>query len=90
LSALGENVLAPVPAHRDEKVCCYFIQPIQDGSLEVFNVAGERVALSDKEGSAGLCWDPSNTSPGVYYVRVKAVFADGTRADFWRKALVVP
>ena len=83
-------MLAPVPAHRSEKVCCYFTRPIRDGSLEVFNVAGEKVALSDKGSAAGLCWDPSGAMPGVYYVRVKAVFEDGSQADFWRKALIIP
>jgi hypothetical protein len=89
-STLGKPVLAPVPAKRGEKVCLFFTHAPVSSTMEVYNVAGEKLGRVGVNNVSGHEWDTSNAAPGVYFVKIDIVYADATSETIWRKAIVIP
>lgn len=89
-SGLGKLVLAPVPAHRGGKMGLYFPKTPVSSSWQIFNLTGQKVSTLSFQGPTGHDWDTSDTAPGVYLVDVNVVYADGTTAQAWLKAVVIP
>lgn len=62
-------------------------------SIEVMNVAGEKVAtLKDAPTGQGMVrthWDAAALAPGIYLYRARVEDADGVRIFGWQKFVVV-
>jgi hypothetical protein len=85
---LGKAVLAPVPAPRGTPVCLYPDAPIVSSHWDIFNFVGESVASLDFGATAQDCWDTAGVAPGLYLVRLKIVYADGSTQTSWHKVVV--
>ncbi|HUO57778.1 MAG TPA: hypothetical protein VMV05_06340, partial [bacterium] len=90
LSHLGQAVLAPVPVPRGGNICLYPDRPILGSQWDVFSFTGESVASLNFTNGANNCWPTSGIGPGVYSVRLKLNYADGTRSTLWKKIVVSP
>jgi hypothetical protein len=82
---LGLSVVAgPVPARRGQPLCLYFGQAPKGGGVELYNLAGEKVA-SAAFGLADLpCLQTGGFAPGIYFLRLKS--GEETR---WQKVAIV-
>jgi hypothetical protein len=89
-SGSGQLILAPVPAHQGGQVILFFDKTPASSQWEIFNVAGERVATLSFTGPSNHFWDTSGAAPGLYFVRIQIVYADGTNIQISRKAAVIP
>lgn len=67
----------PVPARRGQAVCVGYPRPPAWTELALYNAAGDRVAkLGRAAGPACLATD--GLAPGVYFMRIKAEYVDGS------------
>lgn len=89
-SGMNQTVVAPVPAHAGDRVCLYFDKPAISSSWDVFNMAGERVSQLTFTGDNGNCWDTRGAPPGVYLMRIRVNYADGTSAQVMKKEVLAP
>ena len=89
-SLAGQLVLAPVPAHRGDRVILFFDKPPKATQWEIVNVAGESVATLSFTGTSNHYWDSTGVAPGIYFVRIKINYLDGTNIQITRKAVVIP
>ncbi len=90
LSKLGQAVLAPVPVSRGGKICLFPDYPILNSQWDVFNFTGESVAGFSFPDSQKNCWDTAGIGPGVYMVRIKLKYADGSDGVVWKKIIIKP
>ena len=90
MSSSNKSILAPVPVVRGGNICLYPDKSISGSQWDVFNLMGESQASLSFSSGYNECWDTSNVGPGVYAVRVKENYTDGTSATFWQKVLVTP
>ena len=82
--------MGPVPAHRGQDVSIYFDrQPSQVG-WKVFNVAGQMVAKFPPRQGLHYSWNTGPAAPGLYFFEIIVTYPNGSTADLWRKALIVP
>ena len=90
LSSLGKAVLAPVPVSKGGTICLYPDRPIQSSQWDVFNFVGESQASLSFSTAFNNCWNTTGMGAGVYMVRVKLAYADGTHATLWKKIVITP
>jgi subtilase family serine protease len=90
LSSLGQAVLAPVPVSKGDTICLYPDRPIQSSQWDVFNFVGESQASLSFSTAFNNCWNTTGMGAGVYMVRVKMVYADGTNTTLWKKIVITP
>gem|GEM_PF-1525947 len=88
LSNLGSAVLAPMPVSTGGSVCLFPDRPISGSQWDVYNLLGESAASLTFANPQGNCWNTQGTSPGVYLVRLKLSYSDGTSATLWKKIVV--
>jgi len=89
-----EKVAAyPQPATGDR---VYFYYPLRQPGrvyIEIYNVAGEKVAtLQDEKASAGngrTAWDIGRVAPGIYLYRVQIESAGQAQITGWQKLVIV-
>jgi hypothetical protein len=71
----------------------YTCRPPARVSIDILNVAGEKVAtLTDAPtvpGRTRTSWDAGKLAPGVYLYRARIEDADGVRTFDWQKFVVV-
>lgn len=83
----------PNPARGDTVVFKTFLGDDASIAIEVFNVAGEKIARMTNEGTAGNVietpWDISSIASGVYIYRIEAKNAAGGRAEVTKKLAVI-
>ncbi len=90
LSSFGQAILAPVPVSKGGTICLYPDKPIQSSQWDVFNFVRESKATLTFSSGLNDCWNTTGTAAGVYLVRVKMVYADGTKATIWKKIVITP
>jgi hypothetical protein len=90
LSTLGKPIVAPQPARRGDKMCLYFTQAPSTSIMEIYNLSGEKIGSVSTQGADGHCWDTTNAAPGVYFVKINIVYADGKKETIWRKVVIIP
>ena len=85
-------VLGPNPAPRTQPICLYPDKPVNGSEWDIFNFVGENLVHMGYSGPAPECFTPStyNLPPGLYLVRLKLVYADGTRNEVWKKLVLSP
>jgi hypothetical protein len=90
LSTQGKPVLAPVPATRGTKVCMFYTKAPTSSEMEIYNSNGEKLGKVSTVDLNNHCWDTKNAAPGIYFVKIVVVYADGKKETIWRKAVVIP
>lgn len=85
---MGKAVLAPVPASRGTAVCLYPDSPLLSSQWNIYNFVGESVASLSFGSSASNCWDTTGVAPGLYLVKLKLTYTDGTVKSDWHKVVV--
>jgi hypothetical protein len=90
VSALGKSVLAPVPARQGRPVCLYFEKAPQNSDWQVYDLAGGLVAHEHFHAEFQQCWDTGKDAPGIYFVRLHLLFADGTDKIVLQKIALTP
>jgi hypothetical protein len=88
LSGMGKAVLGPVPVPRNGNLCLYPDKPLVSSQWDVYNFVGESVAHTAFGSETRPCWNTSGISPGLYSVRLKLAYLDGTTGTTWQKVLV--
>ena len=81
-------ILAPVPVSRGTPLCLYPDAPILSSQWDVFNFVGESVVSLGFPSPFQNCWDTGGVAAGVYLVRLKITYANGSVLTFWRKVVV--
>jgi hypothetical protein len=86
----GENrsIIGPVPAKRDQPLCLYFPAQPQSSQWTVFNSAGEKVASLNFGAESSQCWSHPTIAPGVYFVQLEVVTANGKETRTQKVAIV--
>jgi hypothetical protein len=87
--AVGKAVVGPVPVHRGSPVCLYLPKAAISSTWDVYNPAGQRVANLSYDNGAQACWDTVKVAPGLYYVKAKVSYADGSSGDVLQKVVVI-
>jgi tripartite motif-containing protein 71 len=88
-SGLGAVVAWPVPARPGQSLCLAFERQPSSAEWEAYNAAGERVATASTIGESH-CWQSPTLAPGVYFLRLKVGFADGSSTEKTQKLVFVP
>lgn len=90
LSNLGQVVLAPVPVSKGGTICMYPDNPIAGSQWDIFTFTGESLASLTFLNGLKNCWDTTGVSPGVYLIRLKVNYLDGSNSTVWKKIIVKP
>ncbi len=90
LSSFGQPILAPVPVTKGGTICLYPDRTIQSSQWDIFNFMGESQASLAFSTGLNDCWNTAGAAAGVYMVRVKLDYADGTKATIWKKIVITP
>ncbi|NTV52808.1 MAG: T9SS type A sorting domain-containing protein [Candidatus Firestonebacteria bacterium] len=89
----GQFLSYPNPLKGQQLWFYYTCQPPAKVTIEVFNVAGEKVlTLTDSPTNAGVVrtsYDASKLAPGIYLYRARIEDADGVRTFAWQKFAVL-
>jgi hypothetical protein len=88
LSNLGGTVLAPVPVSRGNSIFLFPDKPITGSQWDVFNLLGESIASLTFSSPTGNSWNTQGVAPGVYSLRLKLNYSDGTEGTVWKKIVV--
>jgi hypothetical protein len=81
-------ILAPVPVRSGDSICLYNGGEPVSASWQVYSVMGERIAdLSSGPGET--CWNTTGTASGIYFVRIKLTYSDGTSCTALKKIIVL-
>jgi len=86
---LGKLVLAPVPAKQGQTICLYFDAAPKASHWQIYKLTGERVADLEFTNEVAQCWDTLHVAPGIYFVRTKVDYADGSSKSVTQKVAVV-
>jgi hypothetical protein len=76
----------PVPNGGD--LCLYPDKPTLSSHWDVYDWIGICVARLDFTGGNQACWNVSGLSPGIYIVRMKINYSDGSDRTTWQKIVV--
>ncbi len=87
LSTTGNPVLCPVPVSRNGNLCLFPDKPILSSHWDVYDWIGVSIA-SLNFGSNQGCWNVGNLPPGIYIVRIKVIYPDGSGQTNWQKVVV--
>jgi hypothetical protein len=82
----------PVPAKGHEIWFAFFLRGPGRASIEIYNVAGEKVAVLTAAYSGGsqfAHWDIRNVGPGIYLYRVTIEDTSGKRNLGLKKFVIV-
>jgi hypothetical protein len=85
---MGKVVLGPVPAPRGGNVYIFPDKPINDCTLEIFDLVGEIEARAIFNGSAQPVWNTGSIAPGIYIAIIKVNYADGTNGTTMQKIVI--
>jgi len=89
LSNIGNALLGPVPVPRGGNLCLFPDKPISTVQWDVFNLYGEVAARFIVTAlSSQPCWSTIGVPPGMYIVRLKLSYGDGTAGTAWQKVVV--
>lgn len=88
LSGLGGPVLAPVPVLMGNSIFLFPDRPIEASQWDIFNLLGESVASLSFSSPLSNSWNTQGVAPGLYAVRLKLSYSDGTSAIVWKKIVV--
>jgi hypothetical protein len=77
-----------VPVTAGSPICLYSTQSLISSEWFIYNVAGQHVATLNFGNSPTQCWDTMGVARGLYYVKLKTVFVNGTSASEWHKVVV--
>jgi hypothetical protein len=88
LSPTGILSLGPNLAQSAEPICLFVNKPDLSSQWDIYDIAGELVApLSFGSGEA--CWSHPGIASGLYLVRVRVNYQDGTTADKIFKVIIL-
>jgi hypothetical protein len=85
---MGKAVVGPVPVSRGGNICLYPEKPIAGSQWDVFDLVGESIASMNIGAGAQPCWNTTSVPPGIYIIRLKLSYSDGTAGTTWQKVLV--
>jgi hypothetical protein len=85
---MGKAVLGPVPIKRNGYLCLYPEKPLVSSAWDVYNLVGQSIARVDFGAEGRSCWNTAGIPPGIYIVKLKLNYMDGTTGTTWQKVLV--
>ena len=85
---MGKVVLGPVPVPHGGNLCLFPDKPTTETVWDVYNLSGEFVKHLDILGVTQPCWTTTNVPPGIYVIRMKLTYADGTAGTSWQKVVL--
>jgi hypothetical protein len=88
VSGLDGTVLAPVPVQVGGTLYLFPDKPITGSQWDIFNLLGESVTSLSFSSPAGNSWNTQGVAPGVYAIRLKLSYSDGTETTIWKKIVV--
>jgi hypothetical protein len=84
----AKAIWGPVPVRSGDPMTLYFDKTPQGGSYQVYNVEWQNVAQDSFSGSAAYL-QTASLSPGVYMVRTKIEYTDGSTRTVFQNIIVV-
>jgi len=85
---MGKAVLGPVPVPKGGNLCLFPDKPTSAVQWDVFDMYGEVIAHLNITEAGQPCWSTNGVSPGIYIVRLKLTYSDGTAGTTWQKVVV--
>jgi hypothetical protein len=85
-----KDLLAPVPAGKNQALRLCFSGPAGSSRWLVYNVAGELVARLAYPAGQAPAWDHAGLAAGVYFARVEIEDPAGSSRAFWQKFVLLP
>jgi hypothetical protein len=85
--SMGKPVLCPVPVPRNGNLCLFPDKPYQTSHWDVYDWVGVSIA-SLNFGGGNACWNVQGVPPGIYIVRIKMTYLDGSSSTTWQKIVV--
>lgn len=89
-SGTGGELLAPVPLKSGAVLVLYASGPLSSSHWEVYRVDLRKVAELDFGALDNPAWSSVGAAPGLYFVRLKLQYLDGSSRETVRKIVVVP
>jgi len=88
VSPMGVLSLGPNVVHDGQAVCLFLDKPVNTTQWDIYDLLGERVGgLSF--GTQEACWNHQGIAAGLYLVRVRASYQDGSSADKMMKVMII-
>ena len=84
---MGKPILGPVPCPRNSKLCLFPDKPALSSQWDVYDWVGVSIA-SLNFGTSNACWNVTGIPPGIYIVRIKMIYLDGSASTTWQKIVV--
>jgi hypothetical protein len=75
-------------ARGTDPICLFLDKPVWACEWDIYDLAGEEVKHLDFH-QEKACWDHAGVSSGLYLVRVRASYQDGTAGDAIFKAVLL-
>jgi hypothetical protein len=85
---MGTLSLGPNVAQDGQPICLFLNKPVLSSQWTIYDIAGELVA-SLSFGSEEACWSHPGIASGLYLVRVRVNYQDGTTADKIFKVIIL-
>jgi len=63
-------------------------KPTNETVLDVYDLNGNFVIHLDIAGQNKLCWSTAGVPPGLYSVRMKLSYSDGSSGTTWQKVVL--
>jgi hypothetical protein len=74
---------------RGEALCAYPAKTLSDSQWELYNSAGQKVGTLS-QGGASVCMGTNSLAAGLYLLRARSSFADGSASDELKKVVILP
>ena len=85
---MSKAVVGPVPVPRGGNLCLFPDKPTTETQWDVYNLDGEFVAHLDITAATQPCWSTTGVPAGIYIVRMKLFYSDGTVGTTWQKVVL--
>jgi len=69
-------------------LCLYPDKPTLSSVWDVYDLMGESVVHLSFNDGGNDCWNTQGVPPGIYAVRLKLNYMDGTQVTTWQKVLL--
>jgi hypothetical protein len=85
---MGTLSLGPNVVQGEQSICLFLDKPTLNSQWDVYDLLGEHV-VQLVFGSGIACWSHPGIASGLYLVRVRVNYADGTTADKILKVIIL-